>query len=93
MDPNLGQALHLLNGDVTQSRISEGNVVKKLLDATTPPLAILDTLYTRCFARKPSPEEAKPVADALAATPADTQQILEDVFWALLNSKEYMFNH
>jgi hypothetical protein len=93
MDPNLGQALHLLNGDVTQSRISEGNVVKKLLDAATPPLAILDTLYTRCFARKPSPEEAKPVADALAATPAEAQQILEDVFWALLNSKEYMFNH
>jgi hypothetical protein len=81
MDPNLGQALHLLNGDVTQSRISEGNVVKKLLDAATPPLAILDTLYT------------KPVADALAATPAEAQQILEDVFWALLNSKEYMFNH
>ncbi|MFN5960377.1 MAG: DUF1549 domain-containing protein, partial [Verrucomicrobiota bacterium] len=93
MDPNLGQALHLLNGDVTQSRIAEGQTVKKLLTAGKAPLDVLDALYLRSFARKPTAGEIKPVSDALAATPDDAQAILEDVFWALLNSKEYMFNH
>lgn len=93
MDPNLGQALHLLNGDVTQSRIAEGQTVKKLLTAGKAPLDVLDALYLRSFARKPTAGEIKPVSDALAASPDDAQAILEDVFWALLNSKEFMFNH
>jgi mono/diheme cytochrome c family protein len=93
MDPNLGQALHLLNGDVTQSRIAEGQMVKKLLTAGQAPLDVLDSLYLRCFARKPTAGEIKPVSEALAATPEEAQAILEDVFWALLNSKEFMFNH
>ena len=93
MDPNLGQALHLMNGDITSKRISEGQLVKTMLDAKKEPQQIVTTLYQRCFTRPPNEAELKPVMESIAAEPNETQAILEDLFWALLNSKEFMFNH
>lgn len=93
MDPNLGQALHLLNGDITSQRIGEGKVVNDLLVLKKSPEEIVETLYIRCFTRKPTGAELKPVLADIADQPKETQAILEDLFWALLNSKEFMFNH
>ena len=93
MDPNLGQALHLMNGDVTSKRISEGQLIKVMLEAKKTPQEIMTVLYQRCFTRPPSEEEVKPVLESIAAEPKQSKEILEDLFWALLNSKEFMFNH
>jgi len=57
MDPNLSQALHLLNGDTVQRKIADGGLVKKMLDAKKPPRQMADELYLRCFGRKPTEEE------------------------------------
>jgi len=93
MEPNLGQALQLMNGDITSQRIAEGNFIKTQLDAKKSPEEVVRALYQRCFTRPPAAEEIKPVLDAITAKPADAAPILEDLFWALLNSKEFMFNH
>jgi hypothetical protein len=42
--------------------------------------------------RKPSDEERKQLL-ALVASAENPQAGLEDVFWAVLNSREYLFNH
>jgi hypothetical protein len=92
MEPNLSQALHLLNGDTVNAKIKQGGVVKKLLDQKLPPEEVLDHLYLTCFARSPTESERQDLlADHDAAE--NKQRYFEDVFWALLNSKEFMFNH
>lgn len=92
MAPNLSQALHLLNGDATTNRIQSGGVVKRLLDAKKSPDEIVEELYIRCVSRRPTDEEKAKIAATLKGEQNPTG-VLEDVFWALLNSKEFMFNH
>jgi hypothetical protein len=92
MEPNLGQALHLINGENCHAKIKEGAVVKQLLDEGKTPPAIVTELYLRCLSRPPTDEEVKGISDQLAGATAP-QAALEDVFWALLNSREFVFNH
>jgi Protein of unknown function (DUF1553) len=92
MGPNLSQALHLLNGNTVQQKLAEGGVVKRMLAEQKAPQEIVESLYLRCFARKPTGAELKNLEPFLMK-PETQQKALEDVFWALLNSKEFMFNH
>ena len=92
MEPNLSQALHLINGNTVQNKIQQGAVVKKMIDAKKSDDEILGELYLRCLSRQPTEVEST----ALKATIAENenrQQAIEDIFWALLNSREFVFNH
>jgi hypothetical protein len=93
MEPNLSQALHLLNGDTTNAKIQQGGIVKKALDAKKAPEQVIEDLYVRCFTRKPTPEEVAKLKAMLPEKPDQQRGLLEDAFWALLNSQEFMFNH
>jgi hypothetical protein len=92
VDPNLSQALHLLNGRTLQSKIDDGAVVKKLLKQGQMPDQIIENLYLRCFSRKPTADEMASLKKFI--TPDSNQeQVLNDIFWSLLNAKEFVFNH
>ncbi len=94
MEPNLSQALHLLNGDNSQGRVINGGLVPKLIAEKKSPREIIDELYQRCFSRKPTEDEMSRLMTLVTpAAPDEQRKVLEDVFWALLNSEEFMFNH
>ena len=92
-EPNLSQALHLMNGDAVNERIRRGQVVEKMIAAGRSDDEILTELFLRVFGRAPSAAEKRSVGVALAADPGNRQVVLEDAFWALMNSKEFYFNH
>jgi hypothetical protein len=89
--PTLSQALHLLNGETTGGKVAEGKVVERLLAAKKEPAAVAAELYVRCLGREPSATEAAKIAKRLEAT-ENKQEALEDLFWALLNTNEFIFN-
>jgi hypothetical protein len=92
MEPTLSQALHLLNGGTVNDKIKQGGLIAKLMATKKFPEERITELYIRALARKPSnPELAKLVP--LIAKSKDQPQALEDAFWALLNSREFLFNH
>jgi hypothetical protein len=95
MEPNLSQALHLLNGDTTHQRIQQGKVVEKLIADKKTPQEIIDHLYLITLSRGPTDEENTKLNTALAEAkdPKQVRETLEDIFWALLNCKEFIFNH
>jgi hypothetical protein len=92
MEPNLSQALHLLNGKTTAEKVEQGGVVKRLLADKKTPEQVIDELYLRTFSRKPTPEELSAI-NAQLKDEKDAAPVLNDLFWALLNSQEFMFAH
>ena len=92
MDPSLSQALHLLNGDVANDRIRQGNLIGQWINETLTDSEIIDRLIIRCYGRKPVERERIELVADLQGKP-DRKQAIEDIFWALLNSPEFIFNH
>jgi hypothetical protein len=91
--PSMSQALDLLNGEALQTKLkSPAGALTGLLQSGRSDEAIIDELFLRCFARWPSPNERADTLRIVRAT-ASREEAMQDVFWALINSKEFMFNH
>ena len=92
MEPTLSQALHLLNGDTVNGKIQQGGLIAKWLGEKVEPLQIVERLYVGCVGRKPTAEEVAAFQPLFPAG-ADPKPVLDDLFWSLLNSREFLFNH
>jgi hypothetical protein len=92
MEPTLSQALHLLNGDTVNNKIQQGGVIKRLLTEKKFPEERIAELYVRTLTRMPTQAELDQLVSVLN-TAANPEQGLLDIYWALLNSREFLFNH
>ncbi|MEK0450111.1 MAG: hypothetical protein RL088_2379 [Verrucomicrobiota bacterium] len=90
--PTLSQALHMLNGDTVEGKIQQGGVVQKLMKSNMTPREIATDLFLRTFNRMPTEQELRKLEDHWGVT-EEQPKVFTDIFWALLNSKEFMFNH
>ncbi len=67
-------------------------MIPKLIKTKKTPEERITELYIRCFSRKPTNDELAKLVPALIQS-KDQTQALDDLFWALLNSREFLFNH
>jgi hypothetical protein len=92
-ESNLAQALQLINGPAVNDRLrNPNNRIGKLLAKKLPDKQMLDELYLVTLARLPLPGEVD-AALRHVQTSADKRRAWEDVLWALINSKEFLFRH
>ena len=97
MEPTLSQALHLLNGENTNVKVRQGKLVETLLAEGLSPIEVVERLYVRCFTRLPTDAERAAMQAAIdevdASSGGAVRDRVQDIFWALLNSREMLFNH
>ena len=89
--PNLSQVLHIANGDVVNRKLADKSGRITQLEKKDDQKAIPE-LYLVTMSRAPTPEEFK-TASAVIAGSENRRQGLEDLLWALLNSREFLFIH
>lgn len=91
-DPSLSQALHLINGNSISGKINQGNLLAQWKQQGLTTDAIIDRIYLRCLSRFPNESERAKLLQ-LVQESANPDQGLHDAFWAVLNSREFIFNH
>ena len=90
-DPNLAQALHTLNGDVLALKIKDAKSrVSKLVAAKKPQDEIVEELYLAALSRFPTAEERTASRELLADSNGEGE-FYQDLLWALMNSKQFLF--
>ncbi|MFK7735414.1 MAG: DUF1549 and DUF1553 domain-containing protein [Pirellulaceae bacterium] len=91
-DPSLSQALHLLNGASTQGKVAQGKLISTWLEQNATVPEAITRIYIRCLSRMPTEGELQNLTK-LVSEAGNNQVGLEDAFWAVLNSREFLFNH
>ncbi len=93
--PSLVQVLHLSNGGTINDKLVEkdGRLAKLLATNPTPEQLVREA-WLLCLGRPPTERERAEFVRALAEAPADQKrEVSEDLFWSLLTSREFLFQH
>jgi hypothetical protein len=93
--PSMSQALHIANGDTLNQKLkAKNNRVERMLAEKTPDEKIVEEVYLAALSRYPAAGEKTRLLALLAeAKEPNRREAVEDLFWGILSSKEFLFNH
>ena len=93
-EPSVTQALHLANGDTLNAKLRDSKSrAARRLDSEDALDAWLDDAFLAALCRPPGTPERAAFREAVAESKGDPRPVLEDTLWALLSSREFLFNH
>lgn len=92
-ESNLSQALQMINGPTVHGKLrADSGRIAIFVKENKPDDEVITTLYLSALSRKPTQAELDAAKRHIAAQ-QDRRLALEDVGWAILNSKEFLFQH
>jgi hypothetical protein len=93
-EPSIAQALHLMNSEEIMGKIHDRHgTARKLARSSMTPREIVDELYLATLSRFPNEPERERMLRVFSEAGADRQVAVEDVLWALLNTRSFVYNH
>ena len=91
-DVSLPQVLHLISGEPTTGKVANANGwLMRTLKTEKDDGKVLEALFLRTLARTPTADEAATVRELLKE--GTREEVFRDLCWAVLNSKDFLFNH
>lgn len=94
-EPSMAQVLHIANGDTLNAKLrAKNNRIEQLLAANASDEKIIEEAYLAGVSRLPSDAEKKALLTELSGAKAqEKREMIEDLFWSILSSREFLFNH
>ena len=93
-EPSISQALHLMNSPEIQEKLTHRKgQARRLALGQLPPEQVAAELYLATLSRLPTETERPLIEETFAVHGSDRQAAVEDLLWALLNTKEFLYNH
>jgi hypothetical protein len=94
-EPSMVQVLHISNGSTINEKLAaDGNRLSRWLTDFKNDSELIDEIFLTSLSRLPEPSERQEIGAVLAEAPPDERRkVLEDVVWAIVSSREFMFNH
>jgi hypothetical protein len=93
--PSLVQSLHLSNGSTINDKLaSKDGRVEALLAENRPLPELINRIYLLCVSRPASDDERNQLEKLFTEAPeSEHRELVEDLFWSLLTSREFLFQH
>jgi hypothetical protein len=94
-EPSLVQALHVSNGETILNKLAANDgKVESIMQNGLPNYRIIEELYLSALSRYPTDNELAQLLALLDEAPENERRAtIEDLYWAVLSSREFLFNH
>ena len=93
-EPSMTQVLHLYNGDTVNKKLAAKGSAAERAAGETDNQAIVEALYLASVSRLPTAAERERLTEELTAASAEERRAaIEDLYWSVLTSREFLFNH
>lgn len=92
--PNESQRMHLLNSTHVQGKIERSERLRRLIQASkrNPP-ELIQLIYMTVLSRPPTPDELTAAQSYFQTRGLNLKQAEDDLAWALVNTKEFLYRH